>query len=173
MSDFLWPHGLQHSRLPYPSPTPRACSNSCPSSQWCLPTISSSVVPFSSHLQSFPASGSFPMSQLFTSGRQSIGASTSASVLPMNIQDWFPLGLTGLISLQSKGLSRVFSNNTVQKHQFSSAKLSLWSNSLIHTWLLEKPLFWLDGPLSAKWRLSFLICCLGFSELFFQRASVF
>ena len=124
-------------------------------------------------IQSFPAIGSFPMSQLFTSGRQSIGASTSASVLPMNIQDWFPLGLTGLISLQSKGLSRVFSNNTVQKHQFSSAKLSLWSNSLIHTWLLEKPLFWLDGPLSAKWRLSFLICCLGFSELFFQRASVF
>jgi len=132
MSDSLWPHGLQHTRLPCPSPTPGACANSCPLSWWYHPTISSSV-PFSSRLQSFPASGSFPMSQFFTSGGQSIGVSASASVLPMNIQDWFPLGLTGLISLQSKGLSRVFSNTTVQKHQFFSAQLSLWSNSHIHT----------------------------------------
>ena len=106
MSDSLWPHGLQHARLPCPSPTPRACSHSCPSSWWCHPTISSCVVPFS-HLQSFPTSRSFPMSQFFTSRGQNIEVSASASVLPMNIQDWFPLGLTGLISLQSKGLSRV------------------------------------------------------------------
>ena len=117
----LWPHGLQHTRLPYPSPTPRACSNSSSSSQWCHLTISSSVVPFSSWLLSFPASGSFPMSQFFASDGQSIGALASASVLPMNIQDWLPLGLTGWISLQSKGLSRVFSNTTVQKHQFFGA----------------------------------------------------
>ena len=139
MSDSLWSHGLQHAMLPCPSPTPRACSNSCPLSQWCHPTISSSVVPFSSCLQSFPASGSFPMSQLFTWGGQSIGVSASASVLPMNVQDWSPLGWTGWISLLSKGLSRVFSNTTVQKHQFFSAQLSLWSNYHIHTWLLEKP----------------------------------
>ena len=107
MFNSLWPHGLQHARLPYPSPAPGACSNSCPSSWWCHPTISSSVIPFSSCLQSFPSSGSFPMSQFFTSGGQSIGVSASASVLPMNIQDWFPLRLPGLISLQSKGLSRV------------------------------------------------------------------
>ena len=111
MSYSLWPHGLQHARLPYPSPAPGACSNSCPSSRWYHPTISSSVVPFSSCLQSFPASGSFPVSQFFTSGGQSIGALASASVLPVNIQDWFPLGLTALISLLSEGLSRVFSNN--------------------------------------------------------------
>ena len=117
----------------------QTCSNSCPLSQWCHPTISSSVVPFSSYLQSSPTSGSFPMSQLFASGGQSIGASISASVLPMNIQDWFPLGLTGLISLQSKGLSKVFSNTTVKKHQFFGAQLSLWSNYHIHTWLLKKP----------------------------------
>ena len=104
MSDSLWPQGLQHPRLPCPSPSPRACSNSCPLSQWCHPTISPSVVPFSSHLQSFPASGSFLMSQLFASGGQSIGASASVSVLPMNIQDWFPSRWTGLISLQSKTL---------------------------------------------------------------------
>ena len=116
--------GLQHSRLPCPSPTPGAYSNLCPLSQWYHPTISSSVVPFSC-LQSFPASGSFQMNQLFTSGGQSIGVSASASVLPMNIQDWFPLGWTGWISLQSKGLSRVFPNTTVQKHQFFSAQLSL------------------------------------------------
>ena len=118
---------------------PRACSNSCPVSQWCHPTISYSVGPFSSCLQSFPASGSFLMSRLFTSSGQSIGASALASVLPMNIQDWFPLGSSGLISLLSKGLSRVFSNTTVQKHQFFGAQLSLWSNSDIHIWLLEKP----------------------------------
>ena len=116
MSNSLWLHGLQHTRPPCPSPTPGAFSNSCPLSQWCHPTISTSVVPFSSRLQSFPALGSFPTSQLFTSGGQSIGVSASTSVLPMNIQDWFPLGLTGLIFVQSKGLSRVFYNTTVQKH---------------------------------------------------------
>ena len=135
----LWPHGLQHTRLPCISPTPRACSNSCPLSWWCHPIISSSVIPFSSCLQSFSASGSFPVSQFFALGGQSIGASASASVLPMDIQDWFPLGLTGLISWLSKGLSRVFCNTTVQKHQFFSAQLSLWSNSHIHTQLLGKP----------------------------------
>ena len=118
MSDSLWPHGLQHPRPPCPSPTSVDYSNSCLLSWWCHPLISSSVVPFSSHLQSFPVSGSFPMSQLFASGDQSIGVSASASVLPMNIQDWFPLGWTGWISLESKELSRVFSNTTVQKHQF-------------------------------------------------------
>ena len=137
VSDSLQPHGLQHSRFPCSSPSPRVCSNSCPFSRWCHPTITSSVVPFYSHLQSFPASGSFLMSQLFTSGDQSIG--TLASVLLKNIQDWFPLGLTGLISLKSKGLSRVFSNTTVQKHQFFGPQLSLWSNSHIHTWPLKKP----------------------------------
>ena len=125
VSNSLWPHGLQHARLPCPSTTPGACSNLCPLSQWCHPTISSSVVPFSSCLQSFSASRSFPMSQFFASGGQSIGVSASASVLPMNIQDWFPLGLTSLISSQSKGLSRVFSNTTIQKHQFSVTQLSL------------------------------------------------
>ena len=125
VSNSLGPHGLQHARLLYPSPILGACSNSCPLNQWCHPTISSSVIPFSSSLQSFPASGSFPMSQLFASGGQSIGASASALVLPMTIQDWFPLGWTGWISLQSKGLSRVFSNTTVQKHQFFGAQLSL------------------------------------------------
>ena len=150
MSNSLRPHGLQHTRLPCLSPTPAgACSNSCPLSQWCHPTISSSVIPFSWH-QSFRAPGSFPMSQFFTSGCQSTEVSASASVLPMNIQDWFLLGLTGWISLLSKGLSRVFSNTTVQKHQFFSAQLSLQSNSHIHTWLLEKPKLWLDGRLLAK-----------------------
>ena len=114
----LWPHGLQRTRLPCPSLSPRAYSNSCPLSQWCHATISSSVVPFPSCLQSFPASGYFPMIQVFTSGGQSIGASASASVLPMNIQSRFPLGLAGLISLLSKGLSRVFSSTTIQKHIF-------------------------------------------------------
>ena len=127
MSYSLWPHWLQHARLPCPSPTPRACSNSCPLSQWCHPTISSSVIPFSSCLQSFPESESFRMNWLFTSGGQSIG--TSASVLLMHIQDWFPLGLTGWISLQSKGLSTVFSNTTVQKHQFFGALTQLWVSS--------------------------------------------
>ena len=125
VSDSLQPHGLQHTRPPCPSPTPRAYSNSCPLSQWCHPTISSSVIPFSSHPQSFPASGSFQITQFFASGGQSFGASALASVLPMNIQDWFPLGWTGWISTLSKGLSRVFSNTTVQKHHFFSAQLSL------------------------------------------------
>ena len=134
MSNFLWPHGLQYTRPPCPLPTPGIYSNSCPLSWWCYLTISSSVIPFSSCLQSFPASGSFQMNQFFASGGQSIGASASASVLPMNIQDWFPLGWTSWISLQSKGLSRAFSSSTVQKHQFFSAQLSLKSNSHVHTW---------------------------------------
>ena len=138
VSDSLWSHGLQHVKLPCPSSTLGACPNSCPLSQWCHPTISSSIIPISSCLQSWPASGSFLMSQLFALGGQNIGASASGSVLPMNIQDWFPLGLTGLISFQSKGLTSVFPNTTVHKHQFFSAQLSLWSNSHIHTWLLEK-----------------------------------
>ena len=125
ISDSFRPHELQHTRLPCPSPTPRVYSKPCPLSWWCPPTISSSVVPFSSCPQSFPASGSFQMSQLFASGGQSIGVSASTSVLPMNTQDWSPLGWTGWISLQSKVLSRVFSNTTVQKHQFSSTQLSL------------------------------------------------
>ena len=124
VSESLPPHRLQHARLPCPLLSPRACSNSCPLSQWYHPTISSSVVPFSSHLQSFPASGSFPVSWLFAWGGQSIGASASASVLPMNIQDWFPLEWTGWISLQSKELSRVFSNTTVQKHPLFRAQPS-------------------------------------------------
>ena len=139
VSDSMQPHGLQHTRLPCPSPTPRACSNSCPSSWWCHPTVSSSVIPFSFCLQSFPASGSFPRSLFFASGGQRIGVSASALVLPMNIQDWFSLGLTGLITLQSERRWSVFSNITVQKHQFFGAQLSLWSNSHIHTWPLEKP----------------------------------
>ena len=138
MFNCLQPHGLQNTRLPCPSPSSRACSNSCPSSQWCHPTISSSVVPLSSCLQSFPASGSFLMSWLFTSDGQIIGVSASASVLPMNIQDWFPLGLTDLISLLCKWLSGVFSSTTIWKHQFFGAQPSLWSHSHIHTWLLEK-----------------------------------
>ena len=116
----LQPHGLQYTRLPCPSPTPEACSNSCPLNRWCHPTISSSIIPFSSCLQSFPASGSFPMSQSFTSGGQSIGVSALASVLPMNTQDWSPLGLTRWISLLSKGLSRTFSSTTIWRHQFNS-----------------------------------------------------
>ena len=139
VSDSSRPHGLQHARPPCPSPTPGVYSSSCPSSWWCHPTISSSVVPFSSCPQCFPASGSFQISQFFTSAGQRIGVAVSASVLPMNLQDWFPLGWTGWISLQSKGLSRVVSNTTVQKHQFFGAQLSLQSNSHIYTWLLEKP----------------------------------
>ena len=130
---------LLPQRTRMPCPLPGARSNSCPSSPWCHPTISSSVVPFSSCPQSCPASGSFPMSQLFAWGGQSIGVSALASVLPMNTQDWSPLGWTGWISLQSKGLSRVFSNTTVQKHQFFGTQTSFWSNSHIHTWPLEKP----------------------------------
>ena len=131
--DSLQLHGLQHARLPCPSPTPEACSNSCLSSWWCHPTISSSVVPFPSHLQSIPASGSFQMSQFFASGGQSIEVSASSSVLPLNIQDWFPLGWTGWISLQSKGLSRVFSSTTVQKHQFFS--LAFFTVQLSHPYM--------------------------------------
>ena len=134
----LHPHGLQHARLPSPSLFPGVCSNLCPLSWWCFPTIWSSTTPFSFCLQSFPASGSFPVSGPFASGGQNIGASVSPSVLPMDIQGWFPLGLTGLISLPSKGLSRVFSSTTVWKRQFFSAPPSLWSNSHIPTWLLEK-----------------------------------
>ena len=138
VSDSLWLHGLQHTRLLCPSPTPGAYLNSWPLSWWCHPTNTSTVIPFSILLQSFPASGSFQMSQFLTSGGQSIKVSASTSVLPMNIQDWFPWGLTGWISLQSKGLSRVFSNTTVQKHQFFSTQPSFYSNSHTHTWLLEK-----------------------------------
>ena len=148
MFDSLWSHGLQHARLPCPSPTSGAYW--CPLSQWCHPTISSSVLPFSSCLQSCPASGSFPVSHFFASCGQSTGISASASVLPVNIQDWFPLGLTGRISLQSKGLSSLLQHTTVKKHQFFGAQLSLQSISHIHTWLLEKPLLWLDRPLLAK-----------------------
>ena len=135
----LRPHESQHARPPYPSSTPRVFPNSCPSSRWCHPAISASVIAFSSCPQSLPSSGSFPMSQLFAWGGQRIGVSASASVLLMNTQDWSLLGWTGWISLKSKELSRVFSNTTVQKHQFSSTQLSSQSNSHIHTWPLEKP----------------------------------
>ena len=150
MSSSLWPHGVQHARLACPSPTPRACSNSRPSSRWCHAAISSSVIPFSSCLQSFLASGSFQMSQFFISGGQNIGASASASVLPMNIQDWFPLGWIGWISLQSKGISRVFSKTTVQNHQ-----LILQHLVSLHPALTSKYDYWknhrqLDRPLLAK-----------------------
>ena len=156
MSNSLRPHGLQHTRLPCPSPTPRACSNSCPLSWGYHPTSSSSVVPFSSRLPSFPASGSFPVNQLFTPGGQSIGASASvsASVLPMYIQDWFPLGLTGLISLQSKGLSRVFSNTTVQKHQFFSAHLRNTLLCILHLFPFQH-----FPPAQPQ-------CCLSFRSLY-------
>ena len=137
MSDSLQPHGLQHIRLPCPSLSPGVCSNTCPSGLWCHPTNSSSVTTFSSCPQSFPASGSFPTTQFFTSGGLSIRA--SASVFPVNIQGWFPLGLVGLISLLSKGLSRVFSSTTIWKHQFFGAQPSLWSNSHICTWLPMSP----------------------------------
>ena len=149
----LQPHGLQHTRLPSSSPTPGNCSNSCPLSRWGHQTISSSVLPFTSWLQSFPASGSFPMSGIFTSGDQNIGASASASVLPMNIQDWFPLRWTGWISLQSKGLSRVFSNTTVQKHQFFSAQgffnnilLILIGGELLYNTVVVLPYIHMNQP---------------------------
>ena len=135
----LWPNEPQHARPPCPSPTPGVYPNSCPSSRWCHPAISSSVVPLSSCPQSFPASGSFLMNQLFTWGGRSIRDSALTSLLPINTQDWLSLGWTGWISLQSKGLSRSFSNTTVQKHQFFGAQLSSQFNSHIHTWLLEKP----------------------------------
>ena len=145
VSNSLWSHGLQHTRLPGPSPSPGACSNSCPLSQWCHPTILSSVIPFCPHQGLFQLVGSLhQMTKV-------IGASASASVLPMNIQGWFPLGLTGLISLKSKGLSRVFSNTTIQKHQFCCAQPSLWSNSHFYTWLLKKThSFDYTRPLSVK-----------------------
>ena len=139
MSDSLWPHELQHARPPCPLPTSRVHSNSCPLSRWCHPAISSSVVPFSSCPQSLPASESFLMSQLFVCGGQSTGVSALASFLPMNTQGWSPLEWTGWISLQSKGLSRVFSNTTVQKHQFFGTQISSQSNTHIHSWPLEKP----------------------------------
>ena len=145
VSDSLRPHESQHTRPPCPSPTPRVHSDSCPSSQWCHPAISSSVVPFSSCPQSLPASGSFPMSQLFAWGGQSIGVSASASVLPMNTQDWSTLGWTGWISLQSKGLARVFSSATIRKHQFFSAQSSLWRNTKEKGSFLNSPRFcWLQ-----------------------------
>ena len=138
VSDSLQPRGLQYARPPCPSPTPGVYPNSCPLSQWCHPTSSSSVIPFSSCLQSLTASGSFQMSQFFASGSQSIGVSASTSVLLMNTQVWFPLGLIDLISLKSKGLSRVFSRTAVWKHQLFSDQPTLWSNSYICTWLLGK-----------------------------------
>ena len=141
---------LQHARPPCPSPTPRVYSNPCSLSGWRHPAISSSVIPFSSYPQSLTASGSFPVSQLFTWSSQSIGVSASASVIPMNTQDWSPLGWTGWISLQPKGLSGVFSNTTIQKHQFFGTQLSLQSNPHIHTWPQEKPKPLPDGPLLAK-----------------------
>ena len=139
VSDYFRPCGPQHTRLPCPSPTPGACSNSCPLTRGCHPTILSCVIPFFFCLQSFPASGSFPMSGLFTSRGQSIGTSALASVLPVNIQGIFPLGWTALISLQSKGLSGVFSSTTVWKHQVFDIQPNLWFHSHIRTWLLEKP----------------------------------
>ena len=157
MSDSMRPHELQHTRLPFSSLFPSICSNSYFLSQWCYLTVSSSSTIFFSCPQSFPALGSFPMSQIFALGNQNIAA--SAPVLPMNIQGWFPLGLTGLISLQFKGLSRVFSSTAIWKHQFFGTQPSLWSNYHIPTWSPEQGLW----PLLAKWYLCFLICCLGLS----------
>ena len=144
MSNSLWPRGLQNASLPWPSLSPGVCSDSHPLSQWYHPTILSSVTNFSSYHQFFPASGSFPMSELFASSGPSTRSSVIPWVLPVKIQDWFSLGLTGLVSLQSKGLPRVFSNTTVQNHQFFSAQLLLWSNCYICTWLLEKTELWLS-----------------------------
>ena len=149
VSDSMWPHGLQHTRLPGPSLSPRIAQTHV--HVWMMPSSHLLLChPLLLLLSILPSIRVFSMSQFFTSGGQSFGVSASASVLPMNIQDWFPLGWTGWISLQSKGLSRVFSNTTVQKHQFFGTQLSLWSNSHNHTWLLEKPYLWPDGPLSAK-----------------------
>ena len=165
MSDSLRPHGLQHTRLTCPSLTPRPYSNSCPLSRWCHPTISFSVVPFSSCLQSFPASGSFPMSQFFVSGDQSIGASASASVLPINSQDWFPLGWTEWISLQSKGLSRVFSNTTVQKHLWLLKVKILWRLAFFMVQLSHP--YMTTGKTIALTRQTFVskVMCLHFNML--------
>ena len=162
VSNSLGPHESQHARPPCPSPTPGVHSDSCPLSQWCHPATSSSVVPFSSCPQSLPASETFPMSQLFAWSGQSIGVSALASVLPKNTQNW-SLERTSWISLQSKGLSRVFFSTTVQKHQFFSALPSLLSSSHICTWLLERLQPWPYGPLSTKWCLCFLTHCLGLS----------
>ena len=161
MSISLLPHGLHHARLHCSSTSPGACSNPYPLSQWCHPIISSSVVPFSLCLQSFSASGSFLMSQFFESGSQSIRASASASVLPN--QAWFPLGLTGLISLKSKELSRVVSSTTIWEDKSFSIQPSLCSSSHFYTWLLKNSELWLHGPLSEKWCLCFLVCALDLS----------
>ena len=161
MSDSLQPHGLQPPSFPVPHHPLEFTQVHV--NQWCYPTILSSAILFSFCLQSFLASGTFPMSLLFTSGGQSVGASASALVRPMNIQSWFPLGLTGLISLLSKGLSRVFSSTTIQKHHFFCAQPSLWSNSHIHPGLLERPELCLYGLMSAMWCLCFLIRGLGLS----------
>ena len=161
VSNSLWLHGLQHARPSWPSPTPRVYSNLSPLSRWCHPTISSSVIPFC--LQSFPASGSFQMSHLFTSSGQSIGVSASASFLPMNIQDWFVLEWTGWLSLQSKGLWRVFSNTTVQKRQFFGTQLSLWSNPHIPYMNTGKTIAFTRWTLFSKATSLLLICCLGWS----------
>ena len=158
MFNSLWPHGVQHARLPCSS-SPGFCPSSCPLNRWCHPTITSSVTLFSFCLQSFPASGSVPVSQLFISGGQSIGTSVSALVLPVNIQGSSRLGLTGLISLLSRGLSRVFSSTTIWKHQFFGILPLLWSSCHICTRLLEGPQPWLYRPLSVKWRLYFLTHC--------------
>ena len=163
MSNSLQPHTLQHTRLACPSLSPGVCSESCPLSWWCHLIVSSSVVPFSSCPQSFPASRSFPMSWLFTSDCQNNGASASASVLPMSIQSWFPLGLTGLISFLSRGLSRVFTSITVRRHQFFSTQPSLWSNSNIHKWLLKKNHSFDYMDLCQQRCLCFLTHCLGLS----------
>ena len=173
ISDSLWPHGLQHTRLHYPSPSPRVCSSSCPLSWWCHPTISSSVVPFSSCPQSFPASGSFPMSQICASGGQSIGASASASALSMNTQGWFPLGLTGCISLQFKGLSRVFSSTIVWRHKFFDAQPFLLSSS--YTYMNTGKTIALTIQTFVRKVISLLFNMLSkyLSLLFFQGASIF
>ena len=172
MSDSLRPHGLQHARLPYPSPTPRAYSNSCPLTRWCHPTISAYVITFSSCLQSFPASGSLPRSQLFASGGQSIGVSASTSVLPTNIQDCYPLGWTGWISLQSKDSQE--SSPTPQFKSINSLVLSfLYGPTLTTIYDYWKNHSFGYGPLLAKWCLCFSILCLGLSQLDFQGASIF
>ena len=163
VSNSVPPHESQHARPPCPSPTPGVHSDSCPSGQWCHPAISSSVIPISSCPQSLPASKSFPMRQLFTWGGQSTGVSALASFLPRNTQGWSPSEWTGWISLQSKGLSRVFSNITVLKRQFFGTQLSSQSNSHIHIWPLGKPQPWLDRPLLAKECLCFWVCYLGWS----------
>ena len=171
VSDSLWPHVLQHTRFPCPSLSPGICSNSLPLSRWCHIYISSSVALLSSCPQSFPAPESFPMGGLFTLGGQTTGVSTKASFLLMNIQCWFPVGLTCLICLLFKGLSRVFCITTVWKNQFFSTQPSLWSNSHICTWLLKKTIALTLWNLGANWCLCFLICCLGLSWLFFQRVN--